>query len=546
MVAASSKPVAIVNACGVLGAYLSGTVLYYLGLVGFGLPLMPLVLVVCRQKIITLCFLGQVVLCFLYGLEVYAPVSNLFGIEMPTAGHIGYWLTDTINSSFGVAGSHIIIITILGYLILIATRLHILLRVGHVIAGLAKNRTPRPQKINPVEPKEKIAKIKIFSKSVENNKEEVNTEYKETADLIQKTLAEFKIMGKILGWHSTPVVTIYEFQPQPGIKQSQITSLANDLALALKVNSIFILPVAGQKALGIQVPNTHRHTVRLGDILQSDRFRTSKSKLTFALGKGAEGEPVCYDLQSMPHLLIAGSTGSGKSVAINSLLCSILSRAAPDEVKLILVDPKMLELSVYDGIPHLLRPVITDVPAVREALSWVIDEMQRRYELLKQLDVRNIDGFRQKWERLSYGEKSKLRQMGKIPADLNHLPSIVFVIDELADLMLNAPREIESSIQRIAQKARASGIHLVLATQRPSVDIITGVIKSNLPCRIAFRVASRHDSRTIMDIMGAEKLLGKGDMLFQYPGNVRPQRIQGTLVTDEEVQNLVSHLKKNF
>ena len=541
MVAAGVGTLATLNNLGgVLGAHVSGAVLYHLGLAGFALPPTLLYLYVCRQRTIVFLFVTQLLLCLLYVLEIYVPATSLFGIEMPAAGVIGQELAAQVNATLGIVGGHVVAVTLLGYLLLLVAHADLLARAGRAMAKLPRRRVAVP---HPTPAQATAAPKELFRCSSAQKTPDREAQHRQTAALIKKTLLDFKVGGEVLSWHTTPVVTVYEFQPQPGIRQAQITALAGDLALALRVSAIIILPLAGRKALGIQIPNQQRSTVYLGDILTTPAFQENKSPLNFALGRDTNGDAVCCDLQTMPHLLIAGSTGSGKSVAINSLLCSILSRASATQVKLLLVDPKLLELSTYDGIPHLLQPVITDVDQTRKALQMVGEEMQRRYTLLRQFNVRDIEAFHCKWAQLPRAEKIHWRQQHGDILKNEQLPYLVVVIDELADLMLTAPREIEQCIQSIAQKARASGIHLVLATQRPSVDVITGVIKANLSCRIAFRVTSRHDSRTILDIMGAEKLLGKGDMLFQCPGMVRPQRIQGTLVSDEEVQNLVATLR---
>ena len=524
-VAVSSQPVTITNLGGSLGAVLSGVLLYQLGLLSFILPFFLLVLYSSTKKIPNICLIGQLFLCILYGTAIYKPTFGLFGVEMPSAGNLGQQVAGVVNNSLGVVGGHIVVLSILGYLLLLVSYPRRLFWPrSHRRAVNNRNRRPA---------RKGVSSNCFF---VPSSPATVSPpDHRTTAELISKTLAQFKIIGgKITSWRTTSVLTTYEFQPPAGIKLAQVTALADDLALALKVSSLTIVPLPAKQALGIQIPNQQRQAVYLGDILNTPTFNKSISILTFAVGKDSNGSAVCHDLQTMPHLLIAGSTGSGKSMAINSLLCSILSRANADQVKLILVDPKMLELSLYEGIPHLLRPVITDITETHKALQWVIEEMDRRYTLMKQFDVRNIESFNTKCQKLDR-EASQLNE--------KPLPYIVFVIDELADVMLSAPKEIEQAIQRLAQKARASGIHLVLATQRPSVDIITGVIKANLPCRMAFRVTSKHDSRTILDIMGAEKLLGKGDMLFQYPGLVQPLRIQGTLVSDNEIQRLVAYLR---
>ena len=382
----------------------------------------------------------------------------------------------------------------------------------------------------------------VFQKS-EPKSAKVNTkELDKVAALLVKTLEDFGVCGQVIGFQPGPVVTVYEYRPEAGIKQSKITGLIDDLALALRVDSIFILPVRGKRALGIQVPNTTREKVHLGDVVSTREFSDADSPLTFGMGKTINGQVMCADLASMPHLLAAGATGSGKSVAINALLCSIIMKAKPEEVRMILVDPKMLELSVYEGIPHLLMPVITEPDRASLALKWATCEMENRYKLMQLACVRNIAGFNSFWEKATEQKRDEIRSAMN-DQSIGKLSFILLVIDELADLMLTAPKDVENSIQRLAQKARASGIHMVLATQRPSVDVITGVIKANLPCRVAFQVVSKHDSRTILDLIGAEKLLGKGDMLLQRPGIGRLERIQGALITDEEVLNMVAEVK---
>jgi S-DNA-T family DNA segregation ATPase FtsK/SpoIIIE len=388
--------------------------------------------------------------------------------------------------------------------------------------------------------------IETFKRADERNSFALSQkELEATGAVLTKTLSEFGVDGKIVGWQPGPVVTVYEYQPDAGIKQSKILSLMDDLALSLKVDSIFINPVPGKRALGIQVPNQRRETVFLGDIIASESFQKNPSPMTFAMGKTISGQPFTADLTTMPHLLAAGATGTGKSVGINSLLCSVIMKSSPEDVRMILVDPKMLELSVYDGIPHLLMPVITEPDRASSALKWAANEMERRYKIMQYAQVRNIGGFNAFWESATETRKDQIKGLMNDP-HIARLPYILLVIDELADLMLTAPKDVESSIQRLAQKARASGIHMVLATQRPSVDVITGVIKANLPCRLSFQVVSKHDSRTILDQMGAEKLLGRGDLLLQRPGVGRLERLQGALVSDEEVLALVAETKKNY
>ncbi len=368
------------------------------------------------------------------------------------------------------------------------------------------------------------------------------TEYQKVAEELKKAFADFGVQGDIVGFQTGPVVTVYEYEPGPGIKLSKLTSLESDLALALKVDSVFIHPVSGKKVVGVQVPNSHPEMVMFGDLIHTHEFQNRTSPLTFAIGKNLNGEPVCEDLATMPHLLMAGQTGSGKSVAINTMLCSILMKASPDQVRLILVDPKVLELKVYEGIPHLLIPVITEPAMAQGALQWACAEMDRRYRIMEFAKIRNIQGFNAYWQSKSDLERVEIRKQCDLP-QLAELPYLVIVIDELADLMLTGSKDVESSIQRLAQKARACGIHLVLATQRPSVDVITGVIKANLPSRIAFKVFSRTDARTILDTMGAERLIGKGDMLYLRTGSTKLDRIQGAFVSDKEVNDFIQSIK---
>ena len=364
------------------------------------------------------------------------------------------------------------------------------------------------------------------------------------AEQLKKAFGDFGIKGDIVAIQPGPAVTVFEFQHNAGTKLSKMTSLTDDIALALKVDSIFIHPVSGKNAIGVQVPNYKREMVYFGDIIRTPLFQTAASPLTFVIGKTLKGEAYCADLAAMPHLLMAGQTGSGKSVAINAILASIVMKSSPDEVRMILVDPKILELKVYEGIPHLLMPVITEPKRAAAALRWATQEMDRRYRLMEVAKVRHIQGFNQFWEGSGQEKKEELLSVGGC-GFVGRLPYIIVVIDELADLMLTAPKDVEASIQRLAQKARACGIHLVLATQRPSVDVITGVIKANLPCRIAFKVFSRVDSRTILDSIGAEKLLGKGDMLYLRPGSSKLERLQGAFLEDSEVVHLVETLKEN-
>lgn len=368
-----------------------------------------------------------------------------------------------------------------------------------------------------------------------------------TSRLIEKKLSDFGVSVKVLAAYPGPVITRYEIEPAVGVKGSQIVNLVKDLARALSVVSIRVVEtIPGKSCMGLEIPNPHRQIVRLSEILGSETYHALNSPLALVLGKDIAGNPVVTDLARMPHLLVAGTTGSGKSVALNAMILSLLYKAEPRQVRLILVDPKMLELSVYQDIPHLLAPVVIDMKQAVNALSWCVAEMDRRYKLMNWLGVRNLSGFNHKVaEAEKQGRKLEdpfTLESGE-PQPLNALPHIVVVIDELADLMMVIGKKVEELIARLAQKARAAGVHLVLATQRPSVDVITGLIKANIPTRIAFQVSSKVDSRTILDQSGAEALLGAGDMLYLPPGTGLPQRVHGAFVADHEVHKVVEHLK---
>jgi S-DNA-T family DNA segregation ATPase FtsK/SpoIIIE len=432
---------------------------------------------------------------------------------------------------------------------------------------------------------------KLLSDPEQPTDQVTDDELKAQSDVLTRALQSFGVEGKVIEVHPGPVVTMYEFEPAPGVKVARIVNLADDVALALKAISLRIVaPIPGKSVVGIEVPNRCRETVSLKEVLISDGFTKSRSKLVLALGKDIFGGAVTADLKTMPHLLVAGATGAGKSVGLNTMLLSILFSARPDEVKLLLIDPKMLELQAYDGIPHLLRPVITDAKSAARGLGWVVQEMERRYKLLSEAGVRNIDSYNRKVaeaqgvvkkgsakhdprqaelpieflseeDRLSAGEsvagvvtvdpmangpmpglsKTVTVASGTPPESL---PYIVVMIDELADLMMVAPKDVEEKIARLAQMARASGIHLVLATQRPSVDVLTGLIKANFPARIAYQVSSKTDSRTILDANGAEALLGRGDMLYMASGTGKLMRIHGAFVPDDDVREVVDYVKK--
>ncbi|KRB93479.1 DNA translocase FtsK [Noviherbaspirillum sp. Root189] len=369
-----------------------------------------------------------------------------------------------------------------------------------------------------------------------------------TGQLIEQRLKEFKVPVTVLGAGAGPVITRFEVEPAVGVRGAQIVGLMKDLSRALGLTSIRVVEtIPGKTCMGLELPNAKRQIIRLAEMLESDAYRGSTSHLALAMGKDITGKPVVTDLARAPHMLVAGTTGSGKSVAINAMILSLLYKSTPTDVRMIMIDPKMLELSVYDGIPHLLAPVVTDMKLAANALSWCVAEMEKRYRLMSALGVRNLAGFNQKIRDGEAAEKKVTNPFSltpDAPEPLSTLPLIVVVIDELADLMMVAGKKIEELIARLAQKARAAGIHLILATQRPSVDVITGLIKANIPTRVAFQVSSKIDSRTVLDQMGAETLLGHGDMLFLPPGSGYPQRVHGAFVSDEEVHRVVEYLKQ--
>ncbi|MBQ0725440.1 MAG: DNA translocase FtsK 4TM domain-containing protein [Cycloclasticus sp.] len=372
--------------------------------------------------------------------------------------------------------------------------------------------------------------------------------------LVELKLEDFGVEVDVVAVHPGPVITRFEIQPAPGIKASRISGLAQDLARSMSTNSVRVVEVIpGKSVIGLEIPNESREMVRLSEILSSQAYEKSHSPLTLVLGKDISGQPTVADLAKMPHLLVAGTTGSGKSVAINAMILSLLYKATPEQVRMIMIDPKMLELSVYEGIPHLLTPVVTDMKEAANALRWSVAEMERRYKLMSLLGVRNLTGYNKKvrdaikegnpladplWEPTAFIDEEEA-------GTLSELPQIVIIIDELADMMMVVGKKVEELIARLAQKARASGLHLILATQRPSVDVLTGLIKANIPSRIAFQVSSKIDSRTILDQSGAESLLGNGDMLYLPPGSGLPQRVHGAFVDDHEVHKVVKQLKKH-
>lgn len=371
--------------------------------------------------------------------------------------------------------------------------------------------------------------IDLLNKSLEENTVNNKKKVLNNAKVLETTLEDFGVSAKVVQVDIGPTITRYELHPSPGVKVSKIINLTDDIALNLATSGVRIeAPIPGKSAIGIEVPNQETSVVFIRELLDSELFKNSSSKLAFAVGKDIAGKVLVTDIAKMPHMLIAGATGSGKSVCINSLIASILYKSTPEEVRLILIDPKVVELSIYNGIPHLLIPVVTDPKKAAGALNWTVQEMNERYKKFAECNVRDIDRYNE----LFFNESDK------------KMPKIVVIIDELADLMMVSPREVEDTICRLAQMARAAGIHLVVATQRPSVDVITGVIKANIPSRIAFAVSSQMDSRTILDMGGAEKLLGRGDMLFYPVGASKPLRVQGAFISDKEVESIVKYVKE--
>jgi S-DNA-T family DNA segregation ATPase FtsK/SpoIIIE len=358
---------------------------------------------------------------------------------------------------------------------------------------------------------------------------------------LEKKLADYSVQGEVAEIHPGPVITMYEFKPAPGIKISKVAGLSDDLALALRAPSIRIVaPIPGKAAIGIEIPNNQRDSVYLNEILASHAYKDTTFKLTIALGKDITGSPVITDLSKMPHLLVAGATGTGKSVSLNAMINSLLFAFSPDMLRFLMIDPKRIELSVYKDIPHLLYPVVTKPNEATKLLRWTVREMERRYTLLSDRGVRNIETYNRK---ILKDKKTKPKTENPEEETGNPLPYIVLVIDELADLMMTSSREVEEAITRLAQMARAAGIHLIIATQRPSVDVLTGIIKANFPARISFQVSSKVDSRTILDTIGAEHLLGDGDMLFMPPGVGKIMRIHGAYISEEEIKRVTGFLR---
>ncbi|MBF0459042.1 MAG: DNA translocase FtsK 4TM domain-containing protein [Nitrospirae bacterium] len=574
------------NYAGVVGAYFSDAALSVIGTSAFVVPLMAFIygirrLLGAKRRAENVFGMMMFIVSFSMVLSLS---SGIFDTNLINGGLVGSAITHILDTLFSMVGAFLVSLAALFTSIMLMLPLNssalLMRRTAHTIAepqdaGQAVNSAVNKEKTEPVikpaeepvtetadEPLElkiithtpeevppedtppKIERIEkrelrqdpyeasvytlpgfgLLSAAQTQNKETSKDELQRAATILREKLSDFGVEGKISQAHPGPVITMYEFEPAPGVKISKVVALSDDLGRAMGGIKVRVSLIPGKTPIGIEVPNEHRNIVSLKEIIASDKFTKKSSLLTLSLGKDIYGNPIVEDLARMPHLLVAGTTGSGKSVAVNSMVMSILYKAKPTEVKMLMIDPKLLELSIYEGIPHLVSNVITNPKEASDALKKMLIEMERRYRLIAEQGARNIDMFN-----ASVSEDDKL-------------PYIVIIIDELADLMFTAAKNVEDSIVRLAQMARAAGMHLIVATQRPSVDVITGIIKANFPSRIAFMVSSKVDSRTILDTHGAEKLLGRGDMLVLSPG-AKIQRVHGAFVTEEEIKAVVDHAK---
>lgn len=545
------------NLCGKVGSYISDLLIQIFGMMSYLLPAFTLLFSAFylkkKQPPYPLVLSSGLALLFLslsLLLEMIVGRIQLRGVGIPFSGFLGLLLEKTLVNLFSNFGSYLISIILFLISLFLIVQAPLLSIIEERV--MRKRSVERRKEIKVTEEHKEEPKIEkkvvqesfdffkdigpyklppvslldpVEKKEVRVDKESIQL----NASILEKKLKDYGIDGKVTEVRPGPVITMYEFEPAPGIKVSRISNLSDDLAMALSAVSIRIVaPIPGKSVVGIEIPNKIRQTVYLREIIESEVFSDSHSYLTLTLGKTISGEPFVAELAKMPHLLVAGSTGSGKSVSLNSMICSLLFKATPINVRFLMIDLKMLELSFYEGIPHLLLPVVTNPKNAKTALRWLIDEMERRYLMMAEKGVRSIEKYNQK--------------MAK--QEMETIPYIVVVIDELADLMMVSTREVEEYIARLAQMARASGIHLILATQRPSVDVLTGIIKANFPARISCQVSSKVDSRTILDANGAESLLGYGDMLFLSPGVGRLQRLHGPYVSEGEIKRIVEFLKQ--
>jgi len=585
------------NLFGLVGAHISG---FLVGLFGIGAFWIPILLTLSfirmfgeypKREILPALTGGILLVVTTGGLFAFrGHTLTLFDNKFSSGGIAGFALNDFLTAYANTIGSTIIIVLLMIIGLMLATKFSpaAFLKICLVLmarmyqraesllviwkARIKKRRTSTDNK--PVTVRKKEAKIKIesppprpkpkkivprpmqeefdFMKSgsdfrlppitlldeIEDYSVNLDSENLQMQSrMVEKKLTDFGVQGEVSAVQPGPVITTFEYKPAAGVKISKIVNLTDDLALALRAESIRIVaPIPGKAAIGIEIPNYEREPVNFREIAVSEEYQKSRSKLTLCLGKDIVGTPVTASLDKMPHLLIAGATGAGKSVGLNSMIASILFKATPNDVKLIMIDPKRIELSSYNGIPHLITPVVTDMKKATNALFWAVREMERRYELLSENKARNISQYNSKAD--------KLQKDNAKDEQLERLPFIVIIIDELADLMMVSSRDVEVALTRLAQMARAAGIHLILATQRPSVDVLTGIIKANFPTRISFQVSSKIDSRTILDTGGAENLLGAGDMLYLPPGTAKIQRIHGAYISEEELSRVVDFLKK--
>ncbi len=572
----------IQNYIGIFGAYLAWGVFKLVGISGFLVPFLILIWAIgkfstsLKQRL--LLRIASVSLLFIFSPAFFSIINSSDPtLQLSRGGLLGFFISNFLLKYFGTVGGLLISFALSILTVFVATEFLIIPIFWYPIRGIIgffrtkglEERRPKPKVIikeikkegeRVVQPQSKIERpiapkkeppgikvrpaVKIEKKPLPRvsgdyklptldllispppaEERRIKEDLEENSRILEETLRDFGIETKVINIAKGPVITRYELQPAPGVKVHRIINLSDDIALVMKAPSVRVVaPVPGKGCVGVEIPNSSSTLVYLKEVLESPEFQNSDSKLILALGKDISGVPVVANLGDMPHLLIAGTTGSGKTVCVNSLVTSILFNATPDEVKFLMVDPKMVELAIFNGLPHLLCPVVTEAKKVSGALAWVVNEMEERYKLFAKIGVRNIELFNEKSEE-------------------EPLPYIVVIIDELADLMMIAQADIENAITRLAQLSRAVGIHIVLATQRPSVDVVTGVIKANFPARISFKVASKVDSRTVLDMNGADKLLGKGDMLFLEPGHEKPIRAQGTLVTDAEIEKVVQFMK---